>query len=102
MLILISNKTYKCVQVQRESDCFVWIHIRGNSISLPYDINVGVTYIPPEGSPYAVTDDFENICESIRNKSKTGPVFYAATRILERATSPTMSLCMFAKTCRIW
>ena len=75
MLILISNKIYKYVQVQRESDCLVWIHIRGKSISLPYVINVGVTYIPPEGSPYAVADDFENICESIRNKSKTGPVF---------------------------
>ena len=75
MLILISNKIYKYVQVQRESDCLVWIHIRGKSILLPYVINVGITYIPPEGSPYAVSDDFENICESIRNKSKTGAVF---------------------------
>ena len=75
MLILISNKIYEYVQVQRESDCLVWIHIRGKSISFPYVINVGVTYIPPEGSPYAVANDFENICESIRNKSKTGLVF---------------------------
>ena len=75
MLILIYNKIYKYVQVQGESECLVWIHIRGNSISLPHDINVGVTYIPPEGSPYAVADDLENICESIRNKSKTSSVF---------------------------
>ena len=75
MLILISNEIYKYVQVQRESDCLVWIHIWGKSISFPYVINVGVTYIRPEGSLYAVADDFENMCESIRNKSKTSPVF---------------------------
>ena len=51
LLILISNKIYKYVQVQRESDCLVWIHIRGKSISLPYVINVGVTYVPP-GAPF--------------------------------------------------
>ena len=53
----------------------MWIHIGRKSISLPHDIDVGGTNIPPEGSPYAVADHFENICESIGNKSKTGPVF---------------------------
>ena len=30
--------------------------------------------MPPEGSPYACPDDFENLGEMIRKKSKTGPV----------------------------
>ena len=102
MLILISDKIYEYVKVQRESDGLVWIHIRGKSISLPYVINVGIIYIPPEGSPYAVADDFENICESIRNKSKTGPVFICGDTNSRTSDIPDYAPCMSAKTCRIW
>ena len=60
--------------MQREPDTLVWITIQGKYLSLPYNVNIGVIYTPPEGSPYACPDDFENLGEMIRNKSKTGPV----------------------------
>ena len=74
ILILISNKMHDSIQVQRESDTLVWITIQGKCLSLPYNVNIGIIYMPPEGSPYACRDDFENLGEMIRKKSKTGPV----------------------------
>ena len=74
ILILISNKMHDSIQVRRESDTLVWITIQGKCLSLPYNVNIGIIYMPPEGSPYACPDDFENLDEMIRKKSKTGPV----------------------------
>ena len=75
MLVFISNALHKCVKVTRESDALVWVHIQGKYLTLPYDINIGIVYIPPEGSSYANYGDFENIGESIRNKSKSSQVY---------------------------
>ena len=38
-------------------------------------ISISVSYIPPEGSPYANIDDFDILGESVRNKSKNGQVY---------------------------
>ena len=75
MLIFISDMLYKYVRVNRESDSLVWIQIQGKCLSKPDDINIGVIYIPPEGSPYANIDDFDILGESVRNKSKNGQVY---------------------------
>ena len=75
MLILVSDALHKYVRVTRESDSLVWLQLQGKCLSLPYDVNIGVVYIPPEGSPYADTDDLGHLCEAIRNKSKSGRVF---------------------------
>ena len=75
MLIFISDMLYKYVLVNRESDSLVWIQIQGKCLSKPDDINIGVIYIPPEGSPYANIDDFDILGESLRNKSKNGQVY---------------------------
>ena len=75
MLVFISNVLHKCVNVTRESDAPVWVHIQGKYLTLPYDINISIVYIPPDGSSHANSGDFENIGESIRNKSKSSQVY---------------------------
>ena len=75
ILVFVSDALHKHVRLSWESDCLVWLQLQGKRLSLPYDINIGIVYIPPEGSPYANADDFDNLCEAIRNKSKSGRVF---------------------------
>ena len=74
MLIFISDMLYKYVRVNRESDSLAWIPIQGKYFAKLHDINIGVIYIPPEGSPYANIDDFDKLGESVRNKSKINQV----------------------------
>ena len=65
MLILISDMLFEYVRVNRESDS----QIEGKCVFKLYDINVGVIYISPEGSPYANIDNFDILGESVRNNS---------------------------------
>ena len=87
------------IQVQRESDTLVLITIQVNYLSLPYNVTIGVIYMPPEGSSYACPDDFDNLGEMIRNKSKTGPVLIRGDAIRALAKSPILSALKFVKIC---
>ena len=67
MFVFVSDTLHKYVRSRWESDCLVWMQLQGKCVSLPYDINFGAVYIPSEGSLYANVDDFDNLCEAIRN-----------------------------------
>ena len=76
ILVFVSDALHKCVRLSWESDCLVWLQLHGKRLSLPHDINIGIVYIPPEDSPYANADYFDNLCEAIRNNSRrSGRVF---------------------------
>ena len=43
-------------------------------VSLPSNVNIAKIYMPLQGSPYDIPDDFDDLGEMIHIKSKTGPV----------------------------
>ena len=96
MLIFISDMLYKYVQVNREPDSLELIQIQGKCLSKPYDINFGVIYIPPEGSPYANIDDIDILGESVPNKSVIGQVYIVEILTQVRANW----LIMWSRVCR--